>query len=163
LCTKNTPLPQVQTFVCAIPRARRQHNCGFGEMVGKMLDQVWYVSLHAAVKLHYIRPSFVHDLPSHYFLHSVPTYPIIPILLLLLLFPYLTFFRRPVTLSPQPFLLFPLTHLIADSSPYSTTKHSHSVTFVLGAPFAPPNTCRTPAASTPARASLSSGRTMHSS
>ncbi|KAJ7787517.1 hypothetical protein B0H14DRAFT_3893003 [Mycena olivaceomarginata] len=36
-----------------------------------------------------------------------------------------------------------------DSSPYSTTKHSHSVTFVLGAPFAPPNTCRTPAAVDP--------------
>ncbi|KAJ7806981.1 hypothetical protein B0H14DRAFT_3152707 [Mycena olivaceomarginata] len=49
-----------------------------------------------------------------------------------------------------------------DSSPYSTTKHSRAVTFVLGAPFTPPNTCRTPAASTSARASLSSGRTMHS-
>jgi hypothetical protein len=33
----------------------------------------------------------------------------------------------------------------------------------LGAPFAPPNACRAPAASTPARASLSPGRTMRSS
>ncbi|KAF8124029.1 hypothetical protein K438DRAFT_1893820 [Mycena galopus ATCC 62051] len=50
-----------------------------------------------------------------------------------------------------------------DSSPYSTAKHSRAVIFVLEAPFAPPNADHTPAASTPARASLSSGRTRRSS
>ncbi|KAF8129140.1 hypothetical protein K438DRAFT_1887765 [Mycena galopus ATCC 62051] len=50
-----------------------------------------------------------------------------------------------------------------DSSPYSTAKHSRAVIFVLEAPFAPPNVCHTPVASTPARASLSSGRTRRSS
>ncbi|KAJ7932200.1 hypothetical protein B0H13DRAFT_2520818 [Mycena leptocephala] len=42
LCaTRTPPLPRAQTF---------------GEMVGEMLDQVWYVSLHAAVKPRYIVP-----------------------------------------------------------------------------------------------------------
>ncbi|KAJ7829630.1 hypothetical protein B0H13DRAFT_2435230 [Mycena leptocephala] len=44
----------------------------------------------------------------------------------------MAFFRRPVALSPQSFLLFPLTDLVADSSPYSTAKQSRAVTFVLG-------------------------------
>ncbi|KAF8175244.1 hypothetical protein K438DRAFT_1848046, partial [Mycena galopus ATCC 62051] len=50
-----------------------------------------------------------------------------------------------------------------DSSPYSTAKHSRAVIFVLEAPFAPPNAYHTPATSTPARASLSLGRTRRSS
>jgi hypothetical protein len=52
-------------------------------------------------------------LPSHYFLHSIPTGPIVSILLLLPLLPYLAFVSRHETLIIQPFHLFSLTDVVA--------------------------------------------------